>query len=315
MMRTTPGWTAAFVCLAAACSNAHDPDVDGSIGAQDAQADTEWLDTNSAPTTVACGGVGCAPGQICCEATSRCVAPHDPSCALPSGSPPGSCASNADCPPGQTCQVLDARGNALPNRCDGIGTCWTNPGSCGGMGAVCGCDGNTYATGCDALAAGARIVSEEGGCGQPIHRVNISCNATPCTHGTCDPSMGLCSQDDLLYACATDAQCPSGQTCCTINGLCYAPSDSAICAEPPAGAIIACGSDADCQRWDGSYWLGGGSQLFCDGPACGGPGGCVSAPGSCDGVLAAVCGCDGRTYTNECEAHRSQVRVAHTGAC
>jgi hypothetical protein len=302
------------------CTTTHDlPDVafarDSASNVADTALDAAWIDTNMAPGMVACGGVWCARGESCCQLTSVCVAPGDATCAPPAGSPPGSCASNADCPSGETCQVLDARGGVLSNRCGGLGTCWRNDGGCGGSGAVCGCDGNTYPTLCDAYAAGARVVSVEGGCGQAMNQSIPNCVGTgTCTHGTCDPSTQACVPNDQVYLCATTAQCPTGQTCCAGNGVCYAPSDAAICATAPEGTLIACGDNTDCARWDGSYW-GGPTLLFCNGPGCTGPGGCVSPNGSCDGTLAPVCGCDGRTYTNACEARLSSVRVAHVGGC
>jgi Kazal-type serine protease inhibitor domain len=49
--------------------------------------------------------------------------------------------------------------------------------------------------------------------------------------------------------------------------------------------------------------------------ACKGTGLCVVLPAACPEYMAPICGCDGKTYNNDCEAHRNGVNVAHTGAC
>lgn len=48
---------------------------------------------------------------------------------------------------------------------------------------------------------------------------------------------------------------------------------------------------------------------------CDGPGACVEKPLACVPVIAPVCGCDGVTYMNACEAAKVGANVKHLGAC
>jgi hypothetical protein len=52
--------------------------------------------------------------------------------------------------------------------------------------------------------------------------------------------------------------------------------------------------------------------------ACPGPkhiGICVPRPHTCSDVSDPVCGCDGVTYDNLCEAAAARTAIVHTGAC
>lgn len=42
---------------------------------------------------------------------------------------------------------------------------------------------------------------------------------------------------------------------------------------------------------------------------------CVRAPEICYLVLLPVCGCDGKTYNNDCERRRAKAQKARDGAC
>ena len=62
------------------------------------------------------------------------------------------------------------------------------------------------------------------------------------------------------------------------------------------------------------------SALYCQLPAgqCSAPdvaGTCAKTPDFCIRVSRPVCGCNGKTYPNECEARKAKVAIDTTGAC
>ncbi|MEY4548533.1 MAG: hypothetical protein RL685_4728, partial [Pseudomonadota bacterium] len=64
-----------------------------------------------------------------------------------------------------------------------------------------------------------------------------------------------------------------------------------------------------------------GPGLFCQhqaGALCGAadaPGECVLIPDACIALFSPVCGCDGVTYGNSCEAARNETGILELGAC
>jgi hypothetical protein len=224
-----------------------------------------------------CGGRDCGPGELCCFLDGACFDPALDTCGE---EPPaaGVCFSNADCAEDEFC--FNERGLCLAP-----GTCLARDAhGCGGEQETCGCDGRTYESPCAAERAGVRATRYLGACG--------STGFEPSLHPP---------------TCGSDADC-SGTSCCLITGLCL-PADCPDCCFDTTEfeGRWPCGNDAYCHRFDPS--------TFCNGPACEGPGTCLSAPSSCDGTLDPICGCDGLTYTNASCATRARVRPDHPGEC
>lgn len=80
----------------------------------------------------------------------------------------------------------------------------------------------------------------------------------------------------------------------------------------PSDKIAVCGGlqGKDCKK---DEWCD-----YPDGSACGAAdqqGTCQPRPEVCTKIYQPVCGCDGRTYGNACEAHENGVDVSKEGEC
>jgi hypothetical protein len=82
-------------------------------------------------------------------------------------------------------------------------------------------------------------------------------------------------------------------------------SESPAMGSQPAGP--SCTTNAQCHD----------TKMYCAKPngQCKGKGECTAKPDICPDVVAPVCGCNGRTYNNECMAHRAGVNVRAEGRC
>lgn len=234
-----------------------------------------------------CGPTSCAPGLSCCNASCGICTQPGESCSTIVCT--AECSSNADCEATEYC----ARAG-----CAGEGTCVPRLTECPPeIRPTCGCDGNTYASPCDANASGVGVL-HDGECEAPG-----PCDAQDAAgEGPCDAEVGWRwngARCEGISGCSC-----TGADCALVVGR-----DEADCRAAYAHCDPGCSSNADCGAGRYCHFGAAGS--------CAAPGECRAIPGElpCPPGALAVCGCDGADYACELAAHQVGSSVAHVGSC
>jgi len=181
---------------------------------------------------------------------------------------------------------------------------------------VCGCDGVTYGNDCERQMAGVWL-DYYGIC------MTIPCYmgdpAGVCASVTefCEGPPGICSDDAPGWCEARPAACPDvWDPVCGCDGNTYAND----CERQLAGVWLyyrgECAAELCYQGDPGGVCPRG---EFCEGPegACelDIPGRCIPIPSACPFLWDPVCGCDGRTYANDCMRQVATVWLDYRGEC
>lgn len=307
-------WAAFALCLAALALTGCVPEFIEQGGLCE-EGDRRLADDGCNTCVCEAGGWACT--EMACVPDCLCPAVYAPVCGADGLTYGNAC--EAECAEAEVVAEGECAG-ACPDPADpNVSYVSDDPAECALIDFVCGGDARGFsdACGCGCIANDPSVCGE----GEVMHQ-------NECKTLCGDPEQGdVCPEGTACGGCAPDPGCPECDVCLLVCEP--APAPPPVCDACPEIWAPVCGLDgvtygnaceADCAGADVAYE--GECRVGCeDEPQGDGPGDTPCEPEpepepcACDLDWAPVCGLDGQSYFNACDAACHDTGVAYEGEC